>query len=109
MQGLTISERQFPFRVRADLQRAIDHLFDSGTTIHHFCCVKSEYDHQGITLSACLIASDNNPMFSVPPQHEEINIGESEPIRCLKNGLWFLEEGANKYVVLLRRSAVMGK
>jgi hypothetical protein len=31
--NITISERKFPFRVRADLQRAIDRLFNSGTTI----------------------------------------------------------------------------
>lgn len=39
---ITISERRFPFRVRADLQRAIDRLFGAGTDIAHFCGVRKE-------------------------------------------------------------------
>jgi Holliday junction resolvasome RuvABC ATP-dependent DNA helicase subunit len=99
--NITISERQFPFRVRADLQRAIDRLFGSKTTISHFCGVRKEYSHEGLTLSDCVVASDHYPPISVPPQYEEIDIGDEQPIRCLKNGLWFLEEGQNRYVVLL--------
>ena len=99
--NITISERQFPFRVRADLQRAIDLLFGSKTTIRYFCGIRKEYSHEGITLTDCVVPSDHYPPVSVPPQYEEIDIGDEQPIRCLKNGLWFLEEGQNKYVVLL--------
>lgn len=42
MNDITISQRQFPFRVRADLQRAIDRLFGETTRIRHFAgCVVS--------------------------------------------------------------------
>jgi hypothetical protein len=99
--NITISERQFPFRVRADLQRAIDHLFDSKTRIRHFCGVRKEYSHEGITLADCVVPSDHYPPVSVPPQYEEVDIGDEQPIRCLKNGLWFLEDGQSKYIVLL--------
>src|SRR5581483_4572506 len=34
---LTVAGRKFPFRVRADLQRALDGLFGAQTTIQHFC------------------------------------------------------------------------
>ena len=101
MDNITISERQFPFRVRADLQRAIDHLFGSKTTISHFCGVRKEFSHEGLTLSDCVVPSDHYPPVSVPPQYEEIDVGDEQPIRCLKNGLWFLEEGPSKFVVLL--------
>lgn len=101
LQDVTISERQFPFRVRADLQRAIDRLFDSGTTISHFCGVRKEYSHEGLTLTDCIVMSQHNSAVSVPPQYEEVNIGDDEPVRCLKNGLWFLEQGPMKYAVLL--------
>ncbi len=101
LQEITISERQFPFRVRADLQRAIDRLFDSSTAISHFCGVRKEYSHEALTLSDCIVVSQHSPAVSVPPQYEEVSIGDDEPIRCLKNGLWFLEQGQNKYAVLL--------
>lgn len=98
---ITISERRFPFRVRADLQRAIDRLFGADTDIAHFCGVRKEYSHEGIDLSGCLIASEHNPAVSMPPQYEEIDVGDQEPIRCLKNGLWLLRQGRSKFVVLL--------
>lgn len=101
LQEITISERQFPFRVRADLQRAIDRLFDSGTTISHFCGVRKEYSHEALTLTDCIVVSQHSPAVSVPPQYEEVNVGDEEPVRCLKNGLWFLQQGQNKYAVLL--------
>lgn len=98
---VTISERRFPFRVRADLQRAIDRLFEDETRICHFCGVRKEYSHEGVSLSDCLIVSEHYPAVSVPPQYEEIDIGDEEPVRCLKNGLWFLQQGEQKFVVLL--------
>jgi len=98
---ITISERQFPFRVRADLQRTIDRLFNPETSMAHFCGVRKEYAHEGVTLSDCLIENEHNPAVSVPPQYEEIDVGDEEPVRCLKNGLWFLRQGKSKFVVLL--------
>ncbi|MDB5386263.1 MAG: ftsH [Planctomycetaceae bacterium] len=98
---ITISERRFPFRVRSDLQRAIGQLFGDQTQILHFCGVRREYSHEGIGLSDCIIESQNNPAMSVPPEYEEINIGEDEPIRALKNGLWLLERNGNRFAVLL--------
>ena len=45
--------------------------------------------------------SAQNPAVSVPPQYEEIDVGDAEPVRCLKNGLWFLQQGNSKFLVLL--------
>ena len=101
LQNLTIFERQFPFRVRADLQRAIDRLFGSGAVIRHFCGIRKEYDHNGITMSDCVIDSQHSPALSVPPQYEEVDVGDEQPVRCLKNGIWFLRQDKDKYVVLL--------
>ena len=98
---ITISERKFPYRVRADLQRAIDRLFGEETSIAHFCGVKKEYSHEGIDLSGCLVDNPHSPAVSVPPQYEEVDVGDEEPVRCLNNGLWFLRQGGTKFVVLL--------
>ena len=101
-EDITISERQFPFRVRVDLQRAIDTLFQTGITTCRFCGVQDIQFQSGIKLSDCIVP--NNPLnavLAVPPQYEEVNIGDEQPVRCLKNGLWLLKEGASKFVVLL--------
>jgi cell division protease FtsH len=109
LDNITISERRFPFRVRADLQRAIDRLFGENITVCHFCGMRKEYSHEGITLTDCLVPSDHNPAVSTPPQYEEIDIGNEEPIRCLKLGLWFLQQGEHKYVVLLAPVGLFGQ
>ncbi|MCP4852926.1 MAG: AAA family ATPase [Fuerstiella sp.] len=98
---ITISERDFPFRVRADLQRAIDQLFGDDTRVVHFCGVRREYSHEGLSISDCVIESEHNQAVSVPPEHEALDIGEDEPIRVLKNGLWLLERDEVKFAVLL--------
>jgi len=101
MDDITISERQFPFRVRADLQRAIDRLFGDTTRTRHFCGVRCEYSRDGVTLSACIVKSQHSPTVSTPPEYEEIDIGEGKPIRVLKNGLWLLEKDGVNFAVLL--------
>jgi len=98
--NITISERSFPYRVRADLQRAIDRLFGTTTKIRHFCGVRQDYSHRPLNLATCVVPSDHNAPVAAPPQYEEINVGDEEPLRCLKNGIWFLEEGLNRFVVL---------
>jgi len=101
LEEVTISERSFPFRVRADLQLAIDALFDSESIVAYFCGVEKEYAHEGISFSECIVERDHNPVIAVPPQYEEVDIGEDVPVRCLKNGLWLLQQEKMKFVVLL--------
>ncbi len=96
---LTVSERQFPFRVRADLQRALDRLVGNGITLCHFCGVRKEYAHESISF-ATLLGGEECRATVAPPQYEDIDIGEETSLRCLKNGLWLLQEGSLKYAVL---------
>ncbi len=109
LDNITISQRQFPFRVRADLQRAIDRLFSEKTRILHFCGVRREYSHEGVTLSDCVVESQHNPAVSIPPEYEELDIGEDHPIRVLKNGLWLLEQDGVKFAVLLTPTGHYGQ
>ena len=97
---LSISERKFPFRVRADLQRSIDRLFGDDTAVLGFCGVQKEYAYEGIDFPA-IITDSSRPALPVPPQYEEVHVGDDEPVRCLKNGLWLLANGDTRYAVLL--------
>ena len=109
LDDITIAERQFPYRVRADLQRAIDRLFGEETRILHFCGVRKEFSHEGITLSGCIVETQHYPTVSIPPEYEEIDIGEEEPVRVLKNGLWLLENGGTRFSVLLSPASQYGQ
>ncbi len=108
-ENVTISERSFPFRVRADLQRAIDHLFHHETKVVHFCGVRKEYSHDGVSLTDCLVPSSHYPTESVPPSYEELDIGNDTPIRVLKIGLWLLERRGIRFAVLLSPAGQYGR
>jgi tetratricopeptide (TPR) repeat protein len=100
LEGLAITERRFPGRVRADLQRAIDSLFEQ-MTVCHFCGVRKQYCHEGVNFTELVVRDRNDPALSVPPQYEEIDIGEDNPVRCLKEGLWLLEDKGKRFAVFL--------
>ncbi len=100
-ENVTISERKFPFRVRADLQRAIDRLFTAETQVMHFCGVRKEFAHEGISLTDCIVENSHYPTLSVPPEYEELDIGNDSPVRVLKVGLWLLEKNNIRFAVLL--------
>jgi len=106
---ITISERSFPFRMRADLQRTIDKYFGDGITVKHFFGVRSEYSNSGPTMSDCMFESAHNPTFSIPPEYEELDIGEEQPLRVLKLGFWLLECEGVRFAVMLSPTGHYGQ
>jgi len=96
LQTLLVSERKFPHRVRVDLQRAVDQIIGSTASASFVCGVPISV-YQEISTSD-LMSSRLRPE---PLRYEDINIGEEEPVRCLRTGLWLLLDGAVKYSVLL--------
>ena len=106
---ITISKREFPFRVRADLQLAIDRLFGNETEIMHFCGVRKEYSSEGLSLLDCLVESDGDPAIAVPLEYEDIDVGDELPVRVLKLGLWLLQQDDLRFAVLLTPSGQYGQ
>jgi tetratricopeptide (TPR) repeat protein len=106
LDSLTITERRFPGRVRADLQRAIDSLFETMTVLH-FTGVRKQFAHQGVNFTELIVRDRNDAALAVPPQYEQIDIGEPEPVRCLKEGLWLLEAEGCRFAVFLEPSEFM--
>lgn len=106
---LTISEREFPFRVRADLQLAIDRLFGDETKTVHFCGVRKEYSHEGVTMTDCIVPGGHYPAVSIPPEYEEVDVGDETPVRVLKVGLWLLENHGIRFTVLLAPTGQFGR
>ncbi|HEY4309513.1 MAG TPA: ATP-binding protein [Pirellulales bacterium] len=98
---LTVTERQFPARIRADLQRALDDYFGGRAKVLHLCGVRVEQDMFGIDLSY-LLTSDATG-WEVPLQHEEVNIGGDILVHCPRNALWIACEGDVRLAVLLSK------
>lgn len=106
---LAITERQFPFRVRADLQKAVDRLLEQSKHSGRFFGVKTEHSYEGVSFSDLLFPSSHRPALAVSPEYEEVDIGEDVPARCLKNGLWILAENDLKFAVFLTRTQRHGQ
>ena len=84
--GIATAAREFPITCRVDVQAALEQLFANqpGTALMG---VHSQMGHETPTL-AHLFTRGPFPMDLGPLQHDEVDIGDELPIRCLKNGLW---------------------
>ena len=109
LDGIVISERKFPYRVRVDLQLAANKVFDAQARTLHFCGVQMEYSHSGISLGECLVDGTHSTAISIPPEYEEVDIGDIEPVKILKVGIWFLEIDDNRLAVLLSPATRYGE
>ena len=98
------SNRTFPERMRADLQRAAEKLFGSqslrSTGIH------GGYGYEQTTL-ATLLQEDRNAKTIGPLRYQDVDVGDDEPIKCLENALWLFKEGELPIAVLLMRQQDM--
>ena len=68
---LTVAERQFPARIRADLQRALDDYFTQATSVLYVSGIQTENDRFGIELANLLTVGVS--AWEVPLQNEVLS------------------------------------
>lgn len=99
---LVITERTFPFRVRADLQCALTEVLANEFECSQFSGLRKEYVFgPGITFADCLGQKGRDPVTCSPLQYEEIDIGNDSTVRCLNNAIWLLSHDSNPLALLL--------
>ena len=96
---VSVTERQFPARVRVDLQRSLDELFEGHANIKHVCGIRHQ-DSMMFGMSLSEFLTQETQALSVPLEHEEVDIGEQNPVRCVRNALWLVESSGVKVAVL---------
>lgn len=97
---LMVTQRQFPARIRVDLQRSLDRVIQQQATVEYLTGIKcNDTIMFGISLFDLLVY--DTKAICVPLEHEEVDIGGPEPVRCLKNALWLLKAGDSKAAVVL--------
>jgi hypothetical protein len=91
--------RQFPITARVDIQSAIENLMRDrpGTNL---LGLLSSNPHEPPSLAQAM-AGSHFPIDAGPLQHDEIDIGEAVPVRCLKNGLWLSRDGGLPFAVVM--------
>ncbi len=96
----SITVREFPYRMRADLQRAFDRMFSADRGLQAFYGLNSANSHEEISLTDLLSNLAASTRIA-PPEYEELDVGDPQPQRCLKNGLWLIKHNGVRHVVLL--------
>jgi ATP-dependent Clp protease adapter protein ClpS len=96
--------RQFPLHMQADVQVAIDRLFASPIG---FFGIHEEYRNElGF---AQLLRDGQRAQALAPPQYLDVDVGETTPVKCLRNGLWLCRHGSLRYAALLSRFREYGE
>ncbi len=63
--------------------------------------ILSQNPHEAPSLAQVLGEVQHFPINSGPIQHDEIDIGEAVPVRCLKNGLWLSREKDLPFAIVM--------
>jgi ATP-dependent Clp protease adapter protein ClpS len=92
------TSRQFPGHMRADVQVALNKLF-SAAPIRFFGLYEQ---HRYETLTYAALTKEGQFAVTISAaQYQDVDIGESQPIKCLNNGLWLNRDGGLHYAVVL--------
>jgi hypothetical protein len=69
--------------------------------------VHVQISHETITL-AHLFTPGPFPVDLGPLQHDEVDVGDPEPVRCLKNALWLARKGGAPFAVFMSPTMQFG-
>ena len=107
---LAVLRARFPHWMRPDLQRGLELALRDADEVR-FCGARLRGTRFAFRFSD-LLEQGKHGIAVGPPVHDELEIGEAQPLRCLQHGLWLLRRAENRLAVLLdvndamRRSGV---
>lgn len=104
---LITASRTFPITARVDVQFALERMFAGEKKTSVFGC-HSQYMHETQTF-AHLQMTQHYPTVIAPLQHEEVDIGETQPARCLKHALWLCKRVETPFALLLTAAVRFGQ
>jgi ATP-dependent Clp protease adapter protein ClpS len=94
---IVTTSREFPGHMRADVQAAIDEVFQASSP--RFFGLHEPYSSDKLTYAG-LLMEGRNAVAIAAAQFHDVDIGEDAPIQCLQNGLWLNREGDLRYAVV---------
>ena len=100
LDAIDVTSRNFPVRVAADLQLALDAVGGEGFDLARFYAVH-QCNQPPRNFTQLYTRDRRNPPTAVPPEYAEIDVGEDAPVRRLKFGVWLLRGEGVPFLVLL--------
>jgi hypothetical protein len=104
---IVTSSRSFPITARVDLQKALERMVSEGPS-HKIVGAHEQWSHDTLTF-AKLWAQTSHPVLIGPLQYEEVDLGDAQAIRCLKQALWLGHSNQMPFAVLLTPDAHFGR
>lgn len=105
--NIVTASREFPITSRVDVQAALQDVFATRPNTK-LLGIHSQVSHETPTV-AHLFGSGPFPIDLGPLQHDDVDIGDPMPNRCLKNALWLSWEGDMPFALLLGPSMRFGQ
>lgn len=96
--------RRFPVHMQADVQVALDRLFESPIG---FFGIHEEFRNE--LDFARLWRYGRQAQALAPPQYLDVDIGEAASVKCLRNGLWLCRHDNLRYGIVLCREREYGE
>jgi ATPase family associated with various cellular activities (AAA) len=107
LHSLVTASRTFPVTARVDVQIALEKLFAKRPKSQLVGC-HTQFGHETLTI-AHLFNNPHYPVVVSPLQHDEIDVGDAVPARCLKQGLWLSRSGKDPFALLLSPGTSYGR
>jgi hypothetical protein len=106
-EDMVATSRTYPIRQQADLQLALDDELGERVVPDNFLGIQQQYRHE-TTLFSKLIEHGRSAVRIAPAQYEDVELGQGNSVRCLKNGLWLLRD-TTPYAVVLAQTEDYGR
>src|SRR5262245_35813776 len=96
---IVTAARDFPVTSRVDVHAALEQLAGERHG-GRLLGIHSSMNHETPTI-AHLMTPGPFPIDIGPLQHDEVDVGDAAPVRCLKNGVWLLRADDIPFAILL--------
>ncbi len=107
---LQVLRARFPHWMRPDVERGVERALEDAGEVRSYGA-RHQSDRYAFRFSD-LLEEGKRGIVVGPPVHDELEIGEAQPLRCLQRGLWLFTRGEGRFALLLdvndsmRRSGV---
>ena len=108
MHELVTANRTFPITARVDVQLALERLFADYANVKLLGIHHPYSQHETLTF-AQVSGDQHNPVVIGPLQHEEVDIGEALPARCLRQAIWLSHQGRTPFALLVSTATSFGR
>jgi hypothetical protein len=104
---IVTASRDFPITSRVDVQTSLEDVVANRGSAK-LLGIHSPMNQETPTM-AHLLTRGPFPMDVGPLQHDEVDIGDATPVRCLKNGLWLPRTDDMPFAILMSPSMRYGQ